>query len=108
LLPSGHEVDEEIYLALRLVPNVEINVLRFAGYAFRIDPGTHTRRSVRREGYWHFYLGDAPSALASIDILECLMQSLEHLAFGRSAFIEYPHSVLNEVVAWKERMTVGE
>lgn len=26
LLPSGHEVDEEIYFGVRLIPNVEIKV----------------------------------------------------------------------------------
>lgn len=51
LLPSGHEVDEEIYFAASLIPKVEIKALRFVGYAFRLDPGTHTSRSVRREGY---------------------------------------------------------
>lgn len=106
LLPSGHEVDEEIYFAVRLMPNVEIKVLRFAGYAFRIDPGTHTRRIVRREGYWHFYLGDATSPLASISVLECVMHSLQKLAFGQSVLLDYPNNVLNDLIAWKQRMTL--
>jgi hypothetical protein len=107
LLPSGHEVDEEIYFAVRLVPKVEINVLRFAGYAFRIDPGTHTRRSVRREGYWHFCLGDATAPLASMNVLQCLMHSLQKLAFGQNMLLDYPNDVLNDVIAWKQRMTLA-
>lgn len=106
LLPSGHEVDEEIYFAVRLIPNVEIKVLRFAGHAFRINPGTHTRRTVRREGYWHFYLGDATSPLASISVLECVMHSLQKLAFGQSVLLDYPNNVLNDLIAWKQRMTL--
>ena len=108
LLPSGHEVNEEIYFAVRLIPNVEINVLRFSGYAFRINPGTHTRRSVRREGYWHFCLGDAGSALASINVLDCVMHSLQDLAFGQTALLDYPDSILDDLIAWKQRMTLGE
>jgi hypothetical protein len=108
LLPSGHEVDEEIYFAVRLMPNVEIKVLRFAGYAFRLDPGTHASRTVRREGYWHFSLGDATSPLASINVLECVMHSLQKLAFGQSVpLINYPNDVLNDVIAWKQRMTLA-
>ena len=107
LLPSGHEVDEEIYFAVSLIPNVEIKILRFAGYAFRIDPGTHTRRSVRREGYWHFYLGDANSPLASINVLECVMHSLQKLAFGQSVLFDYPSGVLNDLIVWKQRMTLA-
>jgi hypothetical protein len=108
LLPSGHEVDEEIYFAVRLIPNVGTKVLRFAGYAFRIDPGTHTRCSVRREGYWHFSLGDATSPLASINVLECVMHSLQKLAFGQTLLPDYPDSVLNDLVAWKQRMTLAD
>jgi hypothetical protein len=108
LLPSGHEVDEEIYFAVRLVPNVESKVLCFVGYAFRIDPGTHTRRSVRREGYWHFYLGDATSQLASINLLKCVMHSLQKLAFGQSVLLDYPDGVLNDLIAWKQRMTLAD
>ncbi len=104
LLPSGHEVDEEIYFAVRLVPKVETDGLRFAGYAFRIDPGTHTKRTVRREGYWHFYLGDATSPLASINVLQCVMHSLQELAFGQSVLLDYPNGVLNDLIAWKQRM----
>lgn len=106
LLPSGHEVDEEIYFAVSLIPNVEIKVLRFVGYALRIDPGTHTRRSVRREGYWHFCLGDAASPLASINVLECVMHSLQKLAFGQNVLLDYPNGVLNDLIAWKQRMTL--
>ncbi len=108
LLPSGHEVDEEIYFAVRLIPNVEIKILRFVGYAFRIDPGTHTRHSVRREGYWHFYLGDATSPVASINVLECVMRSLQKLAFGQSVLLDYPNGVLNDLIAWKQRMTLAD
>ena len=108
LLPSGHEVDEEIYFAVCLIPNVERNVLRFAGYALRIDPGTHTRRSARREGYWHFCLGDATSPLASINVLECVMHSLQKLAFGQSVLLDYPAGILNDVIAWKQRMTLAD
>jgi hypothetical protein len=108
LLPSGHEVDEEIYFAVCLIPNVESKVLRFVGYALRIDPGTHTRRSVLREGYWHFYLGDATSPLASINVLECVMHSLQKLAFGQSMLFDYPNAVLNDIIAWKQRMTLAD
>jgi hypothetical protein len=108
LLPSGHEVHEEIYFAVRLMPNTEINVLRFAGYAFRLDPGTHTRRSVRREGYWHFYLGDATSPLASFNVLDCAMHSLQDLAFVQTALLDYPNSVLKDLIAWKQRMTLAD
>ncbi len=108
LLPSGHEVDEEIYLAVRLIPNVEIKILRFVGYALRVDPGTHTRRSVCREGYWHFYLGDATSPLASINLLECVMPMLQKLAFGQSVLRDYPNGILNDLIAWKQRMTLAD
>ena len=108
LLPSGHEVDGEIYFAVRLMPNVEIKLLKFVGYAFRIAPGTHTRRSVRREGYWHFYLGDASSPVASINVLEGVMHSLQKLAFGQSVLLDYPNSVLNDLIAWKQRMTLAD
>jgi len=103
LLPSGHEVDEEIYFAVCLIPNLESKILRFDGYAFRIDPATHTRRSVRREGYWCFCLGDATSSLASINVLECVMRSLQDLALDQSMFLDYPRCVLNDIIAWKER-----
>ncbi|MBI2357970.1 MAG: hypothetical protein HYV04_03525 [Deltaproteobacteria bacterium] len=108
LLPSGHEVDEEIYFAVRLAANVEVNVLRFAGYAFRIDPGRHTRRSVRREGYWHFYLGEATSLVASINVLEYVMHSLQKLAFGQSALLDYPTRALKELIAWEQRMSLAD
>jgi hypothetical protein len=108
LLPSGHEVDEEIYFGVRLIPNVEIKVLWFAGYAFRIDPEAHTRRSVRREGYWHFYLGEATSPLASINVLECVMHSLQKLAFGQSVLLDYPNSILNDLIAWEQRMRLAD
>jgi hypothetical protein len=108
LLPSGHEVDEEIYFAVSLIPKVEIKALRFVGYAFRLDPGTHTSRSVRREGYWHFCLGEATSLLASINVLECVMPSLQKLAFGQSLLLDYPKGVLNDLIAWKQRMTLAD
>ena len=98
LLPSGHKVDEEIYFAVRLIPNVEIKILRFVGYAFRIDPGKHTRHSVCREGYWQFYLGDAASPVASINVLECVMRSLQKLAFAQSVLRDYPNGILNHLI----------
>ena len=104
LLPSGHEVDEEIYFAVRLMPDMERTVLSFDLYAFLKDPGTHTKRSVRREGYWYYHLGKTTSPSASIDVLEYLMHSLEMLALGKSVILDYPHDVLNHLVAWEQRM----
>ena len=104
LLPSGHEVDEEIYFAVRLIPDVERETLSLHLYAFRIDPGAHTKRSVSREGNWYFYRGVASSPSASINVLKFLMEPLEKLALGQNAILNYPDKALHHVVAWEERM----
>ncbi len=104
MLPSGHEVDEEIYFAVRLIPDVERETLSLHLYAFRIDPGAHTKRSVSREGNWYFDRGVASSPSASVNVLKYLMESLEKLALGQNAILNYPDTALHRLVAWEERM----
>ncbi len=104
LLPSGHEVGEEIYFGVRLIPDVESKTLSLHLYAFRIDPGAHTKRSVSREGNWYFYRGVASSPSASINVLKFLMEPLEKLALGQNAILNYPDTALHRIVAWEERM----
>lgn len=104
LLPSGHEVVEEIYFGVRLIPDVERETLSLHVFAFRIEPGAHTKRSVSREGYWYFDRGVASSPAASINVLKFLMEPLEKLALGQNAIMNYPDKALHHVVAWEERM----
>lgn len=104
LLPLRHEVGEEIYFAIRLLLDVERETLSLHRYAFRIDPGTHTKRSVSREGYWYFDRGVASSPSASINVLKFLMEPLEKLALGQNAILNYPDTALHRLVAWEERM----
>ena len=87
LLPSGHEVDEEIYFGVRLIPDVERETISLHVFAFRIDPGAHTKGSVSREGYWYFDNGVASSPCASINVLKFLMEPLEKLALGQNAIL---------------------
>lgn len=106
LLPSGHEVDEEIYFGVRFIPKVGSKLLLFGGYAFRIDPGTHTRRSVRREGYWYYAMGEASSASRAINLLKHLMDFFEGLALYRSRKSDYSETTLARIIAWDERITL--
>ena len=105
LLPSGHEVDGEIYFAVRLIPDVERKTLSLHVCAFRIEPGAHTKRSARREGYWYFDRGEASSPSASINVLKYLMESLEKLALGQHAILDYSDTVLLRLIAWEERIS---
>jgi hypothetical protein len=107
LLPSGHEVDEQIYFAVRLAANVQVNVLRFAGYAFLIDPGTHTSRSVRREGYWYYPMGEASSASGAINLLKHLMDFFEGLASYGNREPDYSEATLARIIAWDERVALA-
>ena len=104
LFPSGHKVDEEIYFAIRLRPDMKEAVLLLHRYAFRVDPGKHTERSVRKEGYWHFDVRVASSPLGAVTLLKDLMCSLETLVFGRGASHSFPEALLTRVLAWEERM----
>jgi len=63
-------VDEEIYFAILLLPDIKPGILRLHRYAFRKNPEKHTKRSVHREGYWHFDRRVATSLFASIAMLE--------------------------------------
>ena len=76
-------------------------------YAFLKDPGKHTERSVRREGYWHFDARVASSPPAAVTLLKDLMRSLETLAFGRDTSHGFPEALLIRVVAWEERMALA-
>jgi hypothetical protein len=107
LLPSGYKVDEEIYFAIRLRADVEGTVLLLHRYAFLTDPGKHTERSVRKEGYWHFDVRGASSPLEAVTFLKDLMCSLETLAFGRDISHSFPEAILIRVVAWEERMALA-
>ena len=107
LLPSGHEVDEDIYFAIRLRPEAEKEILLFHRYAFLKDPGKHTERSVRREGYWHFDARVASSPLAAVTLLKDLMRSVETLAFRQDTSNGFPEALLIRVVAWEERMALA-
>ena len=107
LFPSGRLVDEEIYFAVRLIPDVQKAVLSLHRYAFRIDPGTHTKHSVHRKGYWHFDASIASLPSESLNLLKDLMQSLEILAFDRDAIRNPLDISLDSLVAWEERMTLA-
>src|SRR5262249_29256828 len=80
LFPSGHQVDEEIYFAILLSPDIKPRTLRLHRYAFRKNPEKHTKRSVHREGYWHFDRMVATSLFESMAILKYFMHALELLA----------------------------
>lgn len=106
LHPSGHEVDGELYYAVRLTADLGRGALRFNIYAYRVDPGAHTERSTRREGYWYFGgKGVARSPSESINVLKHLMHLLEMFALDRETVPRPLDMVLNRVVAWEERMT---
>ena len=107
LFPSGRIVDEEIYFTIRLMPEQEGAVLLLHRYAFRINPGTHTKRSVRREGYWYFDRKVACSPSESIHLLKDLMQSLEILAIDRDTFSVPLDITLASLIAWEERMALA-
>ncbi len=106
-LPPGHKVDEEIYFAIRLRPDVEETVLLLHRYAFRVDPGKHTERSVRKEGYWYFDVKVASSPTKAVEFLKDLMHPLETLAFGRDTSHSFPEAILIRLVAWEERMALA-
>lgn len=106
LFPSGQQVDEEIYFAIRLIPDVGKAVLSIHRYAFRIDPGTHTKRFVHRKGYWHFDASVSTSPSESINLLKELMHSFEVLAFDRDA-IQNSADISYTLVAWEERMALA-
>ena len=36
------------------------------------------------------------------------MPSLQKLAFGQSVLPDYPNGVLNDLIAWKQRMTLAD
>ena len=103
LLPSGHEIAGPIYYAVCFRPHTEKRFISFHLYVFQIDPVRHPERSVRREGYWHVYLGEAWAAPGSIDILRCIMDSLQKLAFTQGV-LDYPDDALIDLIAWDERM----
>lgn len=107
MFPSGHLVDEEIYFAIRFMPDVEKAVLLLHRYAFLIDPGAHTRRVVRREGYWHFDVSVAGSPSESINLLKHQMHSLEILALNRDTISYSPDISFSSLVAWEERMALA-
>jgi len=110
LFPSGHQVDEEIYFAILLSPDVKPGTLRLHRYAFRKNPEKHTKHSVHREGYWHFDRRVATSLFASIAILKYLMYTLELLAFYRKEEnisiknIRSHKTTLSRIIAWEERL----
>lgn len=108
LLPSGHEVDDDIYFAIRLVAEVEKRAFFFCLYGFRLDPGKHRERPVHHGGYRYFGDGgDASSELGSINILKELMQLLEMIALDQNPTSQYPDEVLSHVVAWHDRMVAA-
>lgn len=108
LLPSGHEVDDDIYFAIRLVAEVEKGTLFFCLYGFRLDPGKHRERPVHHGGYRYFGdRGDARSEPGSINILRELMQLLEMTALNRSPVSEYPDEILSHVIAWDDRIAAA-
>jgi hypothetical protein len=100
-------VDEEIFFAIRLIPHVEEGALSLHRYAFQTDPERHTKRSVRRKGYWHFDASVATSPSQSIKLLKDLMRSLETLALNRDAIHSSLDITLNRLVAWEERMALA-
>lgn len=106
LLPSGYEVDEEIYFVIWLRPNVDEKVLSLHRYAFLVEPGRHTERSVRKEGYWYFDVRDVSSPFEAVTLLRDLLRSLETLAFGRDTGHSFPEALLVRVVAWEERIAL--
>ena len=87
-----------------VLPNVEEMVLLLHRYAFLVDPGKHTERSVRKEGYWYFDVKVAPSPAKAVEFLKDLMHSLETLAFGRDTSHSFTEAILTRLVAWEERM----
>jgi hypothetical protein len=106
LLPSGHEVDEDIFFAIRMEPEVEKSVLVLHRYAFRKNPGRHTKRSVRREGYWHFDIKVSRSPEESVLLLKDMMREIERLAASRETTENSLGTILNQLVAWEERMAL--
>lgn len=115
LLPSGYEVDQEVYFAIRLVPMMETMALRIQRYAFLKNPGAHTQRSVKREGYWHFDGAIATSVHKSCKVLRNFMNFLEELAFYNIALSNHENccfvnnkrfrnSTLSNLMAWNERL----
>ena len=110
LFPSGHQVDEEIYFAILLVQDVKPGSLRLHRYAFRKNPEKHTKRSVHREGYWHFDRRVATSWFASIAILKYLMHALELLALYQAEEnpsikdTSFNETTLSRIIAWEERL----
>jgi hypothetical protein len=53
-LPPQWLADGEVFFAIRIRPQPLRSALLFVNYVFMIDPRRHTRRVVRREGYWSF------------------------------------------------------
>jgi hypothetical protein len=108
LFPFGHEVDEEIFFAIRLTAESKKSILLLHRYAFRLDPGRHTKRAVCREGYWHFDTRVATSSSESTKYLKDLILSLEVLACDLETIRSYPERVLTRIVAWEERLETAQ
>ena len=110
LFPSGHQVDEEIYFAILLSLDIKPGTLRLHRYAFRKNPEKHTKRSIHREGYWHFDRKLATSLFASITILKFLMPILELLALyqpeenSSTKYKRFNETTLSGIIAWEERL----
>lgn len=117
-LPSGHEVDEELFYSIQLElsyeelylwskppPEQAIGIL-FPKYVYRIDLKKHTRRSVRREGCWGCGSCLATSPSEAIKILKNFMHFFEMLAFEQHVTQDSLEPALIKLVAWEERLGI--
>ncbi len=118
MLPSGHEVDEELFYSILLElkyekrylwskpPPGQATGILFPKHVYRIDPKKHTRRSVRREGYWGCGSCVATSPSEAIGVLKNFMCFFEMLAFKHYVTQDSLEPALNKLVAWEERLGI--
>ena len=116
LLPSGHEVDEELFYSILLElryeksplwskpPPEEAIGISFPKYIYVIEPKKHTRRSVHRQGSWGYGACLATSPAEAIKILRNSMDFFERLALEQPVTQDSLEPALTKLVAWEERL----
>ena len=105
-LPPTWKERGEAFFAIRIRATPEDSFLDLGTYVFMIDPSRHTRRAVRREGYWFFEVRTACSLSESVALLRETMNSLEHLALVEDRDCDLSDAVLEKLISWPERMVL--